>query len=75
MYCIGSDCHLSNGCIAIEPHLVASDGLASAKLDQCIKFKQCKVYQIKATDQIVEEGDIAILPTGINHKAANLAIL
>ena len=32
--CIGSDCHLSNGCI--EPHLVASDGLVSAKLDQCI---------------------------------------
>ena len=32
--CIGSDCHLSNGCL--EPHLVASDGLVSAKLDQCI---------------------------------------
>ena len=36
---------------------------------------KCKVYQIKATDLSVEEGDIAILPIGINHKAANLAIL
>ena len=32
--CIGSDCHLSNGCI--EPHPVASDGPVSAKLEQCI---------------------------------------
>ena len=27
------------------------------------------------TDQSLEEGDIVILPIGINHKAANLAIL
>ena len=72
MICIYSDCHLSNGCI--EPHLVASDGLVSAKLDQCINNAGYTRF-LKATDQIMEEGDIAILPIGINHKAANLAIL
>ena len=68
MICIGIDCYLSNGCL--EPHLVANDGLVSAKLDQCINNAGYTRY-----DQSMEEGDIAILPIGINHKAANLAIL
>ena len=38
MICIGSDCHLNNGCL--EPHLVASDGIC------CDPFK---IHKTKVT--------------------------
>ena len=58
--------------------MVASGGLISAKWDQCINstgVQGVPDQSLPTQTQWDGEGDMAIQPNGINHKAANLPIL
>ena len=71
---IGSDCHLSNGCLTLTPPGCQSRTMCV----QCINLAmQCipdqSHCQLKLSS--MGEGDMAKQPIMINQKAANLAIL
>ena len=72
--CIGSDCHLSNGCLTLTPPGCQSRTMCVHCINLAMRGKPDQSHcQLKLSD--MRKGDIAKQPFMINQKAVNLAIL
>ena len=68
---IGSECHLSNGCLTLTPPGCQSRTMCA----QCVNLIMQDQSHCQLKLSGMREGDMAKQPIMINQKAANLAIL